>query len=101
LIELGWEALPTASDGLAAMEPLTDTRAEPRATERAFAQLTGADFSRAIAQLYPARFAVSSLPARISWSDWGTPARVVKSLHAVGVSPHWLDRLEQRRAVPA
>ena len=101
LIELGCEALPTASDGLAAMEPLTGTRAESRAMERAFALLPGADFSRAIAQLYPARFAVSPLPARVTWSDWGTPARVVQSLHAVGVSPHWLDRLEQRRAVPA
>jgi mannose-1-phosphate guanylyltransferase len=101
LVEVGQEALPTASDYLADIEPLADTLAEGAAIERAYAQMPTADFSRTVAQLYPARFAVSRLPARITWSDWGTPTRVIKSLTAAGISPPWLGQLARRGAVPA
>lgn len=101
LIDVGQEALPTVSDHLADLEPLADTPAEGAAIERAYAMVPTADFSRAVAQLYPARFAVSRLPAHVTWSDWGTPTRVLKSLTTAGISPPWLDRLARRGAVPA
>ena len=100
LVEIGQEALPTVSDHLAGLEPLADTPAEGAAIARAYDLVPTADFSRAVAQLYPARFAVSRLPAHVTWSDWGTPTRVLKSLSAAGISPPWLDRLARRGAVP-
>jgi hypothetical protein len=38
------------------------------------------------------RLAVSQLPP-VSWSDWGTPERVIASLRNEGIAPNWLRQL--------
>lgn len=101
LLEIGEAALPAVNDRLAGIEPLAGTAGEQRAIEQAYAQMPTADFSRTVSQLHPARFAVACLPSGVTWSDWGTPTRVLKSLHAAGISPPWLNRLARRGTVPA
>ncbi len=95
LLELGWRALPLLSERLAGLEPVTDTEAEPAALEHAYADAPAANFSRAILERYPAALAVSRLPRSVSWSDWGTPERVISSLRAAGMVPGWLRELDR------
>jgi hypothetical protein len=45
-------------------------------------------FSRAVLEFCPSGLVVSRLPM-VSWSDWGTPERVVKSLRKAGLLPRW------------
>jgi hypothetical protein len=40
----------------------------------------------------PGRLAVSQLPP-VSWSDWGTPERVIATLRREGIAPRWLRQL--------
>ena len=62
----------------------------------AYALAPTANFSRAILQTSPARLAVSRLP-RLTWSDWGTPDRVLRSLASAGISPPWLREVTRAR----
>jgi hypothetical protein len=32
----------------------------------------------------------------VTWCDWGTPRRVVRSLERLGIRPPWLDHLTER-----
>jgi mannose-1-phosphate guanylyltransferase len=101
LLRLGWEALPTLSERLADIEPVTGTRQEPAAMAGAYTGAPAANFSRAILEPYSSALAVSRLPRHIRWSDWGTPERVIASLRAASLVPPWLRELDRRAAAPA
>ena len=101
LLRLGWEALPTLSERLAGIEPMADTDGEPAALTHAYAGAPAANFSRAILEPYASALAVSRLPRRIRWSDWGTPERVIASLRDASLVPGWLRELDRRAATSA
>lgn len=97
LLAEGQRALPELSDRLSRIAPFAGTEREAWAVREAYALAPTANFSRAILQTSPARLAVSRLPG-LTWSDWGTPGRVLQSLERAGVSPPWLGRLALRPA---
>jgi mannose-1-phosphate guanylyltransferase len=94
LVAVGRLCLPGLSACLDRIEPASGTDAEGRAIERAYGQAEPADFSRAVLEPCAAMLAVARLPASISWSDWGTPERVLRTLRQLDVAPGWLRRLD-------
>jgi mannose-1-phosphate guanylyltransferase len=60
---------------------------------RAFTACEAADFSGRVLQQRPDALLVSPLPP-VGWADWGTPARVLRSLREPGVRPAWADAIE-------
>lgn len=93
LLEAGRRLLPRLADRLARIAPFAGTEDEPWAVQQAYALAPRANFSREVLEPCPSFLAVSRLPA-LTWSDWGTPERVVKSLRGVGISPSWLAATE-------
>jgi mannose-1-phosphate guanylyltransferase len=98
-IELGGRALPVLRERLVRLAAFAGTADEAWALRQAYALAPDANFSRAVLEPSPHSLAVSRLPTEVTWSDWGTPDRVVQSLHAAGLQPPWLQRLEA--AIPA
>lgn len=88
----GQRVLPELSDRLSAMAPFVGSEREAAAVAQAYASAPTANFSRAILETSSARLAVSRLPG-LTWSDWGTPGRVLQSLQRAGISPPWLGRV--------
>lgn len=89
LIEAGKLFLPDLTDRLSRIKPFAGTDEERWAIGQAYALAPTANFSRAILEPCPPFLAVSPLPA-LTWSDWGTPDRVLESLRTAGISPAWL-----------
>ena len=89
LLEEGRRALPEMCDRLSRIVPFAGTEHERWAVRHAYALSPTANFSRAVLAAAPASLAVSRLPA-LTWSDWGTPSRVLQSLERAGISPPWL-----------
>jgi mannose-1-phosphate guanylyltransferase len=89
-MDVGWRALPVLSERLARIEPFADTEDEPWALTQAYLLAPDANFSRAVLEPCPPDLAVSELPADVTWSDWGTPDRVVQSLRGAGLQPAWM-----------
>lgn len=94
LLEAGRQLLPRLSDRLARIAPFAGTEDEPWAIQQAYALAPKANFSRAVLEPCPSFLAVSRLPA-LTWSDWGTPERVLKSLRGAGIFPPWLTTVER------
>ncbi len=88
ILDAGRRALPGLHAALEEIRPFSGTSAEARAIGRAYAAAPSADFSESILQAFPALLAVSALPA-LSWSDWGTPDRVLETLRHEGLVPNW------------
>jgi mannose-1-phosphate guanylyltransferase len=95
LIDLGRQLLPDIHEQFTRITPCADTEHEPRAIEAAYMALPNANFSQAVLDRCPPSLAVSRLPA-LTWCDWGTPERVLKSLRRFGVSPSWAAAAEGR-----
>ncbi len=92
-IEAGRKALPLLHERLLRLrENAGDARVSDKALERAYALAPTADFSQSVLMAYPDCLAVSALPPS-TWSDWGTPERVIASLRREGVAPNWLREL--------
>lgn len=89
LLEAGRQFLPDLSERLDRLAPFQGTEDEPWAVQQAYALAPKANFSRAVLAAVPRFLAVSALPA-LTWSDWGTPGRVLQSLRTAGISPPWL-----------
>lgn len=89
LLDVGHRFLPELSDRLARIKPFVGTDDERWAVGQAYALAPTASFSRAVLAACPPSLAVSRLPA-LTWSDWGTPDRVLRSLREAGISPSWL-----------
>jgi len=92
LIEAGRCALPDLHERLRRVRPFADSDGETAAIERAYARAATANFSQSVLAAAPGRLAVSPLPP-MSWSDWGTPERVITSLRREGLAPRWLAGL--------
>ena len=89
LVEAGRRYLPELHDRLARLRPFLGTTHEPWAIEQAFALALKASFSRAVLEPCPPNLVVSRLPP-MTWSDWGVPGRVAKSLMQLGIALPWL-----------
>jgi mannose-1-phosphate guanylyltransferase len=92
VLEAGLHALPHLMERLCRVRPCAESEGEARAIARAYAEAETADFSRSVLTPSVRRLAVSQLPP-VSWSDWGTPERVIASLLHQGIAPNWLRPL--------
>jgi mannose-1-phosphate guanylyltransferase len=95
LVETGRAALPTLHERLNRLRRFAGTTDEPWATRQAYALAPTASFSTAVLERCPGGLAVSTLPADVVWSDWGTPRRVLATVRVLGLHPPWQDALEQ------
>lgn len=86
LIEAGRQLLPTLHDRLARIAPFMGTEDEAWAIEQAYALAPKANFSREILERCPPFLVVSQLPP-LTWSDLGTPERVLRTLRQAGIRP--------------
>lgn len=93
LVDAGRRFLPDLHDLLAWIAPFADTTDEAWAIEQAYALASSANFSRSILECCPSSLAVSRLPD-LTWCDWGTPERVLRSLRQVGIEPPWVGAEE-------
>ena len=94
LVAAGREGLPGLHERLSRLRRFDGTADEPWATRQAYALARTASFSTAVLERCPGRLAISTLPAGVLWSDWGTPRRVLATVKALGLHPSWLDALE-------
>jgi mannose-1-phosphate guanylyltransferase len=88
-LRAGRRTLPELSDRLARIARYFGTESETAALERAYEQTPAAGFSQAVLEKQPVPLAVLALPAE-TWSDWGTPGRVVETLAKIGARPDWM-----------
>lgn len=88
LIDAGRRALPLLHERLTQIRPAWGTEAESRSIERAYRSIPEANFSDSVLAAFPSLLAVATLPP-LSWSDWGTPERVLESLRHEGLAPNW------------
>jgi len=66
------------------------THGEKEAMRSLYARLSPANFSEDVLGSRPANLAV--LPVRgVAWSDWGEPARVLRTLARRGMHPEWAE----------
>jgi len=92
LVEAGGQCVPQLHARLAGIAPFAGTEDETWAIQQAYALARSANFSRAILESGLPRLAVSKLP-RVTWSDWGTPERVLRTLRRLGPLPDWMAKL--------
>jgi len=88
LLELGRLALPGLDDRLTRIRHFVGTPEEPAAIHQAYELLPNGNFSHAVLETYPGRFAVSRLP-RVGWSDLGSPSRVMEAITEMSTPPDW------------
>jgi mannose-1-phosphate guanylyltransferase len=92
LIEAGRRTLPELSERLARIAPLVGSDPEAPIFESAYMRAPSANFSADVLSAVPSMLAVSKLPP-FTWSDWGTPDRVIATLRHEGILPDWLQEL--------
>jgi mannose-1-phosphate guanylyltransferase len=92
LIAAGAECVPQLNDRLGHLSAFFGTEHESWAMRQAYAMAPRASFSRSVLEHCPGALAVSKLPA-LTWCDLGTPARVIKTLTRLGISPPWFETL--------
>ena len=88
LVDVGSRFLPEVHEPLLHIRPFENTAAAADALRRAYRSFPKMSFSRAVLEFCPSGLVVSR-PPMVSWSDWGTPERVVKSLRKAGLLPRW------------
>jgi len=65
-----------------------DTPREEDAVRMAYSRLETVDFARCV--LVHQTHALAVIPVQgVSWSDWGSPRRVVTSMRRLGITPRW------------
>lgn len=94
LLEVGYRHLPEMSERLARIVPFSGTADEAFAVHQAFALMPPANFSKAILEACPPLLAASALPG-VTWSDLGTPRRVLELIRTARLTPPWLERYAQ------
>ncbi len=92
VLEAGKRALPELYERLERIRAFVGCEGEAGAIESAYGAATAANFSKSVLASAPGRLAVSQLPP-VSWSDWGTPERVMATLRRERIAPGWLRRL--------
>jgi len=88
-LTLGQAALPAVNDRLSRLRPFLGTEDETWATLQAYEGLPKVNFSEAVLQPCAARLAVADLP-HVTWSDLGTPRRVIDILKRSRAMPSWV-----------
>ncbi|HEY2797048.1 MAG TPA: sugar phosphate nucleotidyltransferase [Thermoanaerobaculia bacterium] len=86
ILEAGRAALPSVHEALLQVLPTSDPDFEAQSIERAYSSLPTANFSSDVLAALPGRLAVCALPP-LTWSDWGTPERVMETLRQEGLAP--------------
>jgi len=92
LIEAGRVCLPSLHERLARVPTFLGTEHERWAIRHAFSLAPTANFSRSVLEVSTERLAVTRVNG-VTWSDLGTPERVVRACQAFGISPPWLERV--------
>ena len=95
LVSVADVLLPALHRRLTAVTPFLGTRREAWALEQAYASLPRHNFSETILESGLPFLSVSALPP-LTWSDLGTPQRLLKLLRTLGIAPAWL---RERRPV--
>ncbi len=96
LLGAGHEFLPDVDDRLNLVGAFSGSRHEGWAIRQAYSLLPTTDFSRSVLERCPTWLGVSRLPG-LTWSDLGTPRRVVGIASSLPVRPMWMTR---RKAGP-
>jgi mannose-1-phosphate guanylyltransferase len=86
LIDAGRQFLWSVHEPLARAAPLVDGSAA--VVRRAYRSLPNANFSSAVLQNCAPILAALTLTG-VTWSDWGSPRRVLLSLKQLGITPPW------------
>jgi mannose-1-phosphate guanylyltransferase len=94
LMDAGRDCLPAVHGALQRIMHASCRPARPEAIRRMCAEFPRADFSKDVLERVAPRLALSTL-AGVTWSDWGSPTRVVTSLARLGIRPPWLDHLTE------
>jgi len=92
LIEAGLRALPDLAERLSRIAPVIGSERDASMLDAAYLRAPSANFSADVLSVMPSMLAVSKLPP-ITWSDWGTPDRVITTLRREGIAPPWLREL--------
>lgn len=98
LLDAGQEFLPAVDARLKLINAFARSRHEGWAIRQAYSLAPKSDFSRAVLERCPSCLAVSPLPP-LTWSDLGTPRRVVAAASSLPVRPLWMT--SGRRTVNA
>ena len=94
---LAEQYLPEVFEPLRAVEECLGTPAQAAALREAYRGMASTNLSRALLARRPDRLLV--LAARgISWSDWGDPDRILRTLRRFNQRPHWLPQYVRARA---
>ncbi len=89
LLDAGHEFLPEVDDRLNLIAAFSGSRHEGWAVRQAYSMTPTSDFSRGILERCPGWLGVSRLPG-LTWSDLGTPRRVIGVASTLPVRPLWL-----------
>ena len=100
LLDVTRQFLPDLHERFANIRPFKDTELERWAFQQAYAPVQKASFSRSVLELRPASLVVSRLH-QVTWSDWGTPERVARSLRSAGLRPAWMEEPDLSRSSDA
>ena len=100
LVRAGHEALPEVAERLAQIGRFRGTEHEGWAVQQAYALMPRANFSRSILEPAPPCLAVSQLPG-VTWSDLGSPRRVLQVLRKLGMAPSWAQESMEEGAYGA
>jgi mannose-1-phosphate guanylyltransferase len=91
LLDAGHEFLPDVDDRLNLVGAFSGSRHEGWAVRQAYSLLPTTDFSRSVLERCPTWLGVSRLPS-LTWSDLGTPRRVVGIASSLPMRPIWMTR---------
>jgi mannose-1-phosphate guanylyltransferase len=89
LVSVADVLLPGLHRRLAAATPFLGTGREAWALEQAYASLPRHNFSETILQAGLPGLSVSTLPP-LTWSDLGTPQRLLTLVRVLGITPSWM-----------
>ena len=89
LLGAGHEFLPDVDDRLNLIGAFSGSRHEGWAVRQAYSLLPKTDFSRGVLERCPGWLGVSRLPG-LTWSDLGTPRRVIGIANSLPVRPMWM-----------
>lgn len=89
LVSVAHMLLPELHRRLTAVMPFLGTRREASALEQTYASLPRHNFSETILESGLPSLSVSALPP-LTWSDLGTPQRLLNLLQALGIAPAWM-----------
>ena len=89
LLNAGHEFLPAVDDRLNLIAAFSGSRHEGWAVRQAYSMAPTCDFSRGVLERCPTWLGVSRLPG-LTWSDLGTPRRVVGIASTLPVRPLWM-----------